>query len=94
MRCIELIASESSTSKAVLECLDSVLTNKYSDGQPNVYYGGNEVIDKMENLCKKRALEVFSLDEKKWGVKVQPYSGSHANLAVYTACPRRMRESW
>jgi len=65
LRCIELIASENFTSKAVLECLGSVLTNKYSEGQPNArYYGGNEVIDKIENLCKKRALEAFHLDER------------------------------
>jgi glycine hydroxymethyltransferase len=86
MRCIELIASENFTSRAVLECLGSVLTNKYSEGQPGArYYGGNDVIDKVENLCKKRALEAFSLDEKEWGVNVQPYSGSPANFAVYTA---------
>merc|ERR550514_1613672 len=86
MRSIELIASENFTSKAVLECLGSVLTNKYSEGQPNArYYGGNEVIDKIENLCKARALQAFSLDESKWGVNVQPYSGSPANFAVYTA---------
>merc|ERR1719377_163266 len=85
MRCIELIASENFTSKAVLECLGSVLTNKYSEGQPNArYYGGNEVIDKIENLCKQRALEAFGLKEKEWGVNVQPYSGSPANFAVYT----------
>merc|ERR1719451_51745 len=69
-----------------MECLGSVLTNKYSEGQPNArYYGGNEGIDKIENLCKDRALEAFSLDEKEWGVNVQPYSGSPANFAVYTA---------
>jgi glycine hydroxymethyltransferase len=86
MRCIELIASENFTSRAVLECLGSVLTNKYSEGQPGArYYGGNDVIDKVENLCKKRALDAFSLDEKEWGVNVQPYSGSPANFAVYTA---------
>merc|ERR1719262_1967206 len=74
MRSIELIASENFTSKAVLECLGSVLTNKYSEGQPNArYYGGNDVIDKIENLCKTRALEAFDLDESKWGVNVQPY---------------------
>jgi glycine hydroxymethyltransferase len=43
------------------------------------------VIDKIENLCKTRALEAFSLNEKEWGVNVQPYSGSPANFAVYTA---------
>merc|ERR1712232_343071 len=86
LRSIELIASENFTSKAVFECLGSVLTNKYSEGQPNArYYGGNEVIDKIENLCKERALAAFSLDDKKWGVNVQPYSGSPANFAVYTA---------
>merc|ERR1711941_177608 len=86
LRCIELIASENFTSRAVMECLGSVLTNKYSEGQPNArYYGGNEVIDKIENLCKKRALDAFGLNEKQWGVNVQPYSGSPANFAVYTA---------
>merc|ERR1712226_1474112 len=77
---------ENFTSKAVMECLGSALTNKYSEGQPNArYYGGNEVIDKIENLCKERALEAFGLGEKEWGVNVQPYSGSPANFAVYTA---------
>merc|ERR1712093_546140 len=85
-RSIELIASENFTSKAVLECLGSVLTNKYSEGQPNArYYGGNEVIDKIENLCKARALTAFGLKDTEWGVNVQPYSGSPANFAVYTA---------
>jgi len=70
----------------VLEGLGSILTNKYSEGQPGArYYGGNEVIDKIEVLCKDRALKAFSLDEKKWGVNVQPYSGSPANFAVFTA---------
>eukprot|EP00927_Polykrikos_kofoidii_P006679 TRINITY_DN126_c0_g1_i3.p1 TRINITY_DN126_c0_g1~~TRINITY_DN126_c0_g1_i3.p1 ORF type:complete len:834 (+),score=151.68 TRINITY_DN126_c0_g1_i3:63-2504(+) len=86
LRSVELIASENFTSKAVLECLGSILTNKYSEGQPGArYYGGNEVIDKIENLCKKRALEAFHLKENEWGVNVQPYSGSPANFAVYTA---------
>ena len=48
------------------------------------YYGGNEVIDKVERLCQARALEAFDLDPEKWGVNVQPYSGSPANFAVYT----------
>merc|ERR1712137_1269247 len=51
------------------------------------YYGGNEVIDKVEVLCKERALAAFGLNDKKWGMGVQPYSGSPANFAVYTAMP-------
>merc|ERR1739844_418932 len=86
MRSIELIASENFTSRAVMECLGSVLTNKYSEGQPGArYYGGNQIIDQVENLCKDRALAAFGLHEKEWGVNVQPYSGSPANFAVYTA---------
>ena len=83
---LELIASENFTSRAVLETLGSCLHNKYSEGYPGVrYYGGTECIDKMERLCRKRALEVYKLEEEKWGVNVQPYSGSPANFAVYTA---------
>jgi len=86
VRGIELIASENFTTSAVLECLGSVLTNKYSEGQAGRrYYGGNEVIDKIEWLCKKRALEAFSLKDDEWHVNVQPYSGSPANFAAYTA---------
>jgi len=74
------------TSRAVMETLGTVFTNKYSEGLPGKrYYGGNEWIDEMEVLCQKRALKAFDLDEKEWGVNVQPYSGSPANLAVYTA---------
>jgi glycine hydroxymethyltransferase len=81
---IELIASENFTSQAVLDCLGSILTNKYSEGLPGKrYYGGNEVIDKIENLCIERALMAYHLDPTKWGCNVQPYSGSIANLAVY-----------
>ena len=83
---IELIASENYTSEAVKTCLGSCLTNKYSEGYPGArYYGGNEVIDKVENLCRDRALELFRLDPTQWHVNVQPYSGSPANFAVYTA---------
>ena len=68
-----------------MECLGSCLTNKYSEGYPaHRYYGGNEYIDQIEELCKKRALAAYHLDPAKWGVNVQPYSGSPANLAVYT----------
>lgn len=83
---LELIASENVTSKAVLQCLGSVLTNKYSEGLPGKrYYGGNQVIDKIESLCIERALKAFRLDNTEWSVNVQPYSGSSANFAVYTA---------
>merc|ERR1712241_1067613 len=86
MRSIELIASENFTSRAVMECLGSALTNKYSEGPPGGrYYGGCEIIDKVEYLCQERALAAFGLSDKEWGVNVQPYSGSPANFAVYTA---------
>ena len=69
-----------------MEALGSCLTNKYSEGLPGArYYGGNENIDKVETLCQDRALAAFRLDSAKWGVNVQPYSGSPANMAVYTA---------
>ncbi|KAH9680409.1 serine hydroxymethyltransferase 4 [Citrus sinensis] len=85
-RGIELIASENFTSFAVIEALGSALTNKYSEGMPgNRYYGGNEFIDEIENLCRSRALHTFHLDPTQWGVNVQPYSGSPANFAAYTA---------
>ena len=68
-----------------MEALGSCLTNKYSEGQPGArYYGGNENIDRVELLCKSRALAAFRLDPARWGVNVQPYSGSPANFAVYT----------
>jgi glycine hydroxymethyltransferase len=83
---LELIASENFTSKAVMQCLGSALTNKYSEGYPGKrYYGGNTTIDKIERLCQTRALGAFRCDPEKWGVNVQPYSGSPANFAVYTA---------
>ena len=82
---IELIASENFTSRAVMDCLGSCLTNKYSEGLPSKrYYGGNEFIDQIESLCQRRALEAYKLDPSVWGVNVQPYSGSPANLCVYT----------
>ena len=49
------------------------------------YYGGNEYIDQVERLCQKRSLEAYDLSPEQWGVNVQPYSGSPANFAVYTA---------
>lgn len=78
----ELIPSENYTSEAVRQATASVLTNKYSEGYPsNRYYGGQENIDKIENLAIKRACELFRGDH----ANVQPHSGSNANLAVYEA---------
>lgn len=83
---INLIASENYVSKDVLEALGSELTNKYAEGySAHRYYGGNEVVDKVEDLAKSRALKLFGLNEKEWHVNVQPLSGSPANLAVYLA---------
>jgi glycine hydroxymethyltransferase len=82
---IELIASENYTPQAVLDCLGSCLTNKYSEGQiGRRYYGGNQHIDEIEQLCKDRALTLYGLNTDTWHVNVQPYSGSPANFAVYT----------
>lgn len=79
---LELIASENYVSKAVLEAMGSVLTNKYSEGYPGKrYYGGNEVIDEVESLAIERAKALFHAEH----VNVQPLSGSPANLAVYMA---------
>ena len=79
---IELIASENYVSRAVLEAMGSLLTNKYSEGYPGKrYYGGNEIIDEAENLAIARAKELFGAEH----VNVQPLSGSPANLAVYMA---------
>lgn len=82
---LEMIASENFTTMPVLQCLSSCLHNKYSEGLPGQrYYGGNEYIDEIEILAQKRSLEAYKLDPEKWGVNVQPYSGSPANFAVYT----------
>jgi glycine hydroxymethyltransferase len=72
-----------------MECLGSVLTNKYAEGLPGArYYGGNEIVDQVETLCQTRALAAYRLNPAEWGVNVQPYSGSPANFAVYTALLR------
>ena len=83
---VNLIASENYVSKDVLETLGSELTNKYSEGYPGKrYYGGNELMDRIENLAKERALALFKLSPDAWSVNVQPLSGSPANIAVYLA---------
>ena len=84
---INLIASENYVSEDVLEALGSELTNKYAEGYSRLrYYGGNENVDKIEDLCQKRALELFGLKSSEWHVNVQGLSGSPANIAVYLAC--------
>lgn len=83
---VNLIASENYVSKDVLTALGTEFVNKYAEGYPGKrYYGGNEIVDKLENLCIERALDLFDLDQTKWGVNVQALSGSPANLAVYVA---------
>jgi glycine hydroxymethyltransferase len=77
---LQLIASENFTSPAVLRATGSVLTNKYSEGYPSKrYYGGNEVIDQVEDLARERAKALFGAEH----ANVQPHSGANANLAVY-----------
>ncbi len=79
---LELIASENYASLAVRTALSSVLGNKYSEGYPGKrYYGGNQIIDKIESLAIERAKELFLAEH----VNVQPLSGSPANAAVYMA---------
>ena len=86
VRSINLIASENFASPVVFHVLGSELNNKYSEGLPGArYYGGNAVIDEVERLCIARALAAFRLSGEDWAVNVQPYSGSPANFAVYTA---------
>lgn len=77
---IELIASENFTSKAVMEAMGSPMTNKYAEGYPGKrYYGGCEVVDKVEDLARDRMKELFNAEY----ANVQPHSGSQANMAVY-----------
>ena len=77
---LEMIASENFVSKAVMETLGSVLTNKYAEGYPGKrYYGGCEHVDIAENLAIERAKKLFNAEH----ANVQPHSGSQANMAVY-----------
>jgi glycine hydroxymethyltransferase len=79
---VQLIASENFASRAVLEAQGSPLTNKYSEGYPaKRYYGGNRVIDEVEELARRRMCALFGADH----ANVQPHSGANANMAAYLA---------
>ena len=79
---LQLIASENFTSPAVLAASGSVLTNKYAEGYPGRrYYGGNQVIDEVEDLARERAKALFGAEH----ANVQPHAGANANLAAYQA---------
>ena len=79
---IQLIASENFASPATMAATGSVLTNKYSEGYPGKrYYGGNMVVDQLEDLARDRICEVFGADH----ANVQPHAGAIANMGVYQA---------
>jgi glycine hydroxymethyltransferase len=79
---LEMIASENFVSRAVLQAMGSVLTNKYAEGYPGKrYYGGCEVVDVVEDLARQRLLQLFGAEH----ANVQPHSGAQANMAVYFA---------
>jgi len=79
---LELIPSENLASPAVLEALGSWLNNKYAEGIPGKrYYGGCQVVDQVEDLCRERAKQLFGAEH----ANVQPHSGSQANMAVYAS---------
>ncbi len=79
---IQLIASENFTSPAVMEAVGSAMTNKYSEGYPHKrYYGGNQIIDEVEDIARERAKSLFGAEH----ANVQPHSGANANIAVYLA---------
>ncbi|NCG24482.1 MAG: aminotransferase class I/II-fold pyridoxal phosphate-dependent enzyme [Actinobacteria bacterium] len=79
---VQLIASENFASPAVMAATGSVLTNKYSEGYPGKrYYGGNMVVDEIENLARDRACALFGADH----ANVQPHAGAIANMGVYQA---------
>ncbi len=82
MHGIELIASENFVSDQVMEAMGSVLTNKYAEGYPTArYYGGCQVVDKVEQLAIDRLCELYGAEY----ANVQPHSGAQANMAVFTA---------
>lgn len=79
---LQMIPSENHASSDVFKALGSILSDKYSEGYPGQrYYGGCEVVDKVEDLARERAKKLFGVDH----ANVQPYSGSPANMAVYGA---------
>jgi glycine hydroxymethyltransferase len=79
---LQLIASENFTSPAVMAATGSVLTNKYSEGYPGKrYYGGNQIVDSIEQLAIDRVKELFGAEH----ANVQPHSGANANMCVYQA---------
>ena len=79
---IQLIASENFTSPAVMAATGSILTNKYSEGYPGKrYYGGNQIVDEVEDLARRRVTALFGADH----ANVQSHSGANANLAAYQA---------
>jgi glycine hydroxymethyltransferase len=79
---VQLIASENFTSPAVMAATASILTNKYSEGYPGKrYYGGNQVVDEVEDLARRRLVGLFGADH----ANVQPHCGANANVAVYQA---------
>jgi glycine hydroxymethyltransferase len=79
---LELIASENLVSKAVLEAMGSIFTNKYAEGYPGKrYYGGCEFYDVAENLARDRMKQLFGAEH----ANVQPHSGTQANMAIYFA---------
>lgn len=83
LRGIELIASENFVSDEVMAAMGSCLTNKYAEGYPGKrYYGGCEVVDKVESLAIERVCRLFGAEY----ANVQPHSGAQANAAVFLAC--------
>jgi len=83
---LELIASESYPSLAVLQAVGSILTGKYAEGYPGRrYYGGCEVVDEVEELARSRAKTLFGAEH----ANVQPHAGAQANMAVYHALLQR-----
>ena len=79
---VQLIASENFASPSVLAATGSILTNKYSEGYPGRrYYGGNSIVDEVEDLARRRLTALFGADH----ANVQPHSGANANVAVYEA---------